>query len=95
MAGALVEQDRDPTKEFLEARRQAYVTVFAGERGKLVREDLARFCRADESTFHPDARMEGILQGRREVWIRISKHLNLSPDEMEDYFNPQGASTNG
>jgi hypothetical protein len=52
--------------------------------------DLARFCRADESTFNADPRVEGVLQGRREVWLRIAKHLNLTPDELVRYFNPTG-----
>lgn len=44
--------------------------------------DLARFCRAHESTFHADARLHAVLEGRREVWLKIEKMLNLSPDEL-------------
>lgn len=77
-------------KEFLTSRKQSYQKTFLGIAGEVVLEDLAQFCRADESTFHPDARFEGVLQGRREVWLRITKHLNLTPDELVKYFNPKG-----
>jgi hypothetical protein len=58
--------------------------------GEYVLQDLSKFCRADESTFHTDARIEGIMQGRREVWLRISKHMNLSDEQLHKYFNPGG-----
>lgn len=80
----------EEVKEFLVTRGQAYHKTFAGIYGERVLIDLARFCRANESTFSPDPRAEGILQGRREVWLRISKHLNLSEKELYIYFNPQG-----
>jgi hypothetical protein len=77
-------------RDFLNTRAQAYRQTFSGVHGERVLTDLARFCRANESTFAPDPRAEGILQGRREVWLRISKHLNLSEDDLQAYFNPQG-----
>ena len=83
----------DKVRDFLITRKQAYQRTFTGNSGERVLEDLARFCRADESTFHTDPRVEGIMQGRREVWLRISKHLNLTPDEMVRYFNPNGDNT--
>lgn len=82
------------TRDFVTARKQGYVKSFAGDANELVREDLARFCRANESTFHIDPRNEGILQGRREVWLRIQQHLDLSPDELLKVFNPQGEIKN-
>ena len=80
----------DRVKDFLVTRAQAYKRTFSGIYGERVLIDLASFCRANESTFNPDARAEGVLQGRREVWLRISKHLNLTEDELQAYFNPQG-----
>ena len=80
----------DQVKDFLVTRAQAYKRTFSGIYGERVLIDLASFCRANESTFNPDARAEGVLQGRREVWLRISKHLNLTEDELQAYFNPQG-----
>ena len=80
----------EQVKDFLVIRGQAYRKTFQTIYGERVLSDLAKFCRANESTFTPDPRAEGILQGRREVWLRISKHLNLSEDELQSYFNPQG-----
>jgi len=82
--------DLDAVKEFLVTRGQAYRQTFKSTYGERVLTDLAWFCRADASTFDPDPRIEGVLQGRREVWLRIAKHLNLSPDELQRHFNPQG-----
>lgn len=77
-------------RDFLRSRKQAYQQTFKGVFGEQVMEDLAGFCRANESTFHLDPRAEGIMQGRREVWLRITKHMNLSDDQLVKYFNPGG-----
>lgn len=53
-------------------------TVAASE----VLRDLAIFCRAHEPTFHPDPRVEGILQGRREVWLRIQNYAQLKTEDL-------------
>lgn len=60
----------------------AYSHVFAGPDAKLVLKDLAQFCRAEQTTFQEDPRLHSLLEGRREVWLRIQKYLNLSPDEL-------------
>lgn len=46
--------------------------------------DLARFCRAHDSTFHSDQRIHAVLEGRREVWLRIMENLKMTPDEIYD-----------
>ena len=63
-------------------RQSAYQLLFSSETAKAVLEDLARFCRANKSCFHEDARIHAVLEGRREVWLRIKEHLELSPDEF-------------
>lgn len=78
MLQALVEK----TKQFLLARHTAYNAVFRSAHGERVLADLAKFCRANESTFHADPRLAAQLDGRREVWLRIQKHLNLTQDEL-------------
>ena len=80
----------DKVRDFLTSRSQSYRKCFSGMSGERVLEDLAIFCRANETTFHPDARTEGVLQGRREVWLRISAHMNLSEKELWQHFNPDG-----
>jgi hypothetical protein len=72
------------SKEDLVRRMQAYRQVFNPENEYLreVLEDLIGFCRAEKSTFHPDARVAAALDGRREVWLRIQDHTKLSTAEF-------------
>lgn len=52
--------------------------------------DLARFCRANESAIALDANgqvsneLTYVLQGRREVYLRIMQQLKLSPETLTD-----------
>ena len=50
--------------------------------GFSVLQDLAKFCRAHESTFNPDPRIHAVLEGRREVWLRIQERLQLTPEQI-------------
>lgn len=61
---------------FFQTKKKAYCTI-----PDLVLADLAKFCRATEPCWHPDPRTHALLEGRREVWLRIQKHINL-PAEM-------------
>ena len=47
-----------------------------------VLKDLAKFCRANESAFHADPRIHAVLEGRREVWLKIANALNMTPEEL-------------
>ena len=71
-------------KAFLEQRRLAYLRTFNPDDAdnQAVLKDLAVFCRADESTFHPDARVAAQLDGRREVYLRIMQHVTLSEEQL-------------
>lgn len=60
---------------------------------KRVMVELRQFCRADQSTFDPDARIHALREGRREVLLKIQQYMNLSdidlmklqdPDERKD-----------
>jgi hypothetical protein len=44
--------------------------------------DLARFCRAHESCYNPDPRIHALLEGRREVWLRIQQHAGLTGEQL-------------
>ncbi len=72
----------DRAKAILNRRQTAYQTVFAGPVGQQVLVDLAKFCRACTTTFHKDPRVAARLDGRREVFLRIQKHLNLTDDQL-------------
>jgi hypothetical protein len=64
-------------------RKRAYVGLFHGADGlptpdaDIVLGDLRDFCRARESTFEEDPRLHALLEGRREVWLRIAGHLHI------------------
>ena len=68
--------------EILRREKRAYHGTFDSECGLDVLKDLAIFCRANESCFHPDPRLHAVLEGRREVWVRITNRLNLSTEEL-------------
>jgi len=74
------------TVDYLRTRKRAYQLVFASQAGKLVLEDLAQFCRAEQSCFDADPRLHAVLEGRREVWLRIVAHLNRNPVELNSMF---------
>lgn len=67
---------------FLAERRTDYVRTFDTPHGQKVLRDLAKFCRANETCFHTDARAHAVAEGRREVWLRIQQHLHLSDDAL-------------
>ena len=68
---------------FLSKRKFAYQRVFSLDNvyTEQVLKDLAKFCRADKSCFHSDPRLHAVMEGRREVWLRIQQHLKL-PDAI-------------
>lgn len=73
-------------QRFVAQRRTAYVKTFETPFAEEVLADLAKFCRANESTFHPDARVHAVAEGRREVWLRIQQHLQMSDEELWQAF---------
>jgi hypothetical protein len=70
-------------------RRYAYRRLFLGEDGlnadgEIVLADLAKFCRATDSTAvvspvsqRVDPIAMAMAEGRREVWLRIMAHLHI------------------
>ncbi len=81
-------------KEFLFGRRLSYLQTFDknNQAAQAVLKDLAKFCRANQTTFLPDPRAHAMLEGRREVWLRIQQHLNLSPEQLWELFGTKGDS---
>ena len=73
-------------KQLFNERKVSYCLTFKKDdrANKAVLEDLARFCRANETTFAADVRASAVLEGRREVWLRIQNYLNLTVDELYD-----------
>ena len=73
-------------------RRYAYQQTFKGVYAEAVLKDLARFCRAHESTFNADPRIQANLDGRREVWLRLEHHLKLTPEQLWTLYSGQPAN---
>lgn len=72
----------EAVRDFLSRRRNAYCKTFLTPYGDEVLVDLAKFCRAHQTTFHQDARAHAVAEGRREVWLRIQQHLQLSDKDI-------------
>lgn len=74
----------DAIKRLFAKRSFAYHQVFDRKSVHVneVLKDLAKFCRAHETTFDADPRRHAVMEGRREVWLRIAEYLNLHPDEI-------------
>ena len=76
-------------KRYLGNRRRAYQRVFGtgNPDAVVVMQDLARFCRAYQTTVTSDARASAVLEGRREVWLRIQQHLQLDEDTLWQLYH--------
>lgn len=72
--------------EFLRHRKRSYLIAEEYLRLKGFLLDLAVFCRASETTIAPTVEQTYALIGRREVWLRIQEHLNLSPEQLTDLY---------
>ena len=74
------------TIDFLRNRKRAYQLSFGSPAGNIVLIDLAKFCRAAEVCYAPDERRAWMLEGRREVWLRIQQHMHLSSEELFELY---------
>ncbi len=74
--------------EYYHSRSIAYGIIFDDKSPftKTVLEDLAEFCRASESCFHPDPRVHAVLEGRRECWLRIKEFLTLNAEQLVEKY---------
>lgn len=61
----------------LSLRKRAFMAIPVD-----VMEDLRGFCRAERSCWDADPRVHAVLEGRREVWLRIQQHIQLTPEEL-------------
>jgi hypothetical protein len=86
----------EKTREFLRGRSAAYRRTFnKGDMDdRFVLADLARFCRAHDSTAHADPHIAARLDGRREVWLRIAQHLNLDDETLWRLYGGPNARGN-
>lgn len=77
-------QEKSKLRDYYHERGIAFGRVFdpKGPFVDIVMADLAKFCRANESTFHTDPRAHALMEGRREVWLRIQEFLTMNADEL-------------
>ena len=80
----MIKDTVEKVRGLFKSRVIAYRGVFDKDNVYTLRvlRDLAKFCRAHESTYHKDPRVHAVLEGRREVFLRIQEHLQLTPDEL-------------
>ena len=82
---------------FFSERQTAYRLAFNSPGGKAVLDDLKLFCRARETCVVPgDRDRTYVLEGRREVFLRIQDYLERMPEELVAMFTKpvQGAQRN-
>lgn len=73
----------EATLAFLLERKRSYQSAFSTAPQQIALIDLASFCRANETCVVPGDRDRTlVLEGRREVWLRIQQHLNLTPEQL-------------
>lgn len=80
----MIKDTVDAIKRMIAGRQFAYQQVFDrnNKYTNTVLKDLAKFCRAYESTFNADPRIHAVMEGRREVWLRLEEYLQLHVDEI-------------
>ena len=82
----------EKVKRVLLERQYAYRKTFDGPLAAIVLKDLARFCRAHESTHEPNERDSILFEGRRQVWLRLQEHLKLTPDQLWELYSGRPAN---
>lgn len=74
---------RDIFARLMRRRRLAYRRTFAGRDGHAVLADLRNFCCATRPSFQPgDPHATALREGRREVWLRLQMHLNMTEKQI-------------
>lgn len=86
--GEMIKNPIETLFNFIRRRKYSYLNVFNPESmaGQEVLRDLAKFCRAKESCFHADPRVHAVLEGRRETYLRIINHLNLTDEQLYELY---------
>ena len=71
-------------------RGRAYRATFNNPEGRKVLADLRRFCRASVPTADVNnVQTTYLLEGRREVFLRIIAHLHLTEDDVINLVEDQ------
>lgn len=85
-ADRIIAAKRQEERDILKNRKIMYSQVFKKDEPatRKILSDLAKFCRANKTTYDDNERKQHMLEGRREVFLRIINHLNLTHEELWD-----------
>jgi hypothetical protein len=73
----------NPIVEFLRRRKVNFQLAFGSPAGRQVLADLREFCCASSTTAVTENPHDmAIREGRRQVWLRIERAINLTPEQM-------------
>ena len=88
---------REQAIEFQTSIKRAYQMAFNNPgSGEAVLLDLKPFCRAAETCVVPGSRdLTYVLEGRREVYLRIRDYLDLTPEQLVEKYNPPAIGAQG
>jgi len=78
----------DPMKN-IKKRQAAYRSVFTGAESDKVLLDLARFCRAVETSFDDNPYRMAFQEGRREVFLRIMTYIDYDLRDVSKLINKE------
>lgn len=77
----------DEALKYWAEMKTAYQLAFGSPAGRTVLQDLKPFCRARETCVVPGDRDKTlVLEGRREVYLRVQDILDLTPEQLVELF---------
>jgi hypothetical protein len=62
--------------------KTAYASIFKGELGKIVMNDLKSWCHIDKTSFVPDSNTSAFNEGKRFIFLRICSMSNIDLDKL-------------
>jgi hypothetical protein len=83
--------------EYQTSVKRAYQLAFSNPgSGAAVLLDLGIFCRERETCVVPSSKkLTYVLEGRREVILRIRDYLDLTPEQLVEKYNPPATGAQG
>lgn len=76
--------------------KRAYQLAFGIPGGEAVLMDLTRFCRGRETcVMAGQSDLTYVLEGRREVYLRIRDYLDLTPEQLVEKYHPPAIGAQG
>ncbi len=86
----MIDEAAQAMKRLLQRKEWAYRNIFQGDKGdlheasKIALADLRTFCNGTKSSFSTDALEMARMEGRREVFTRVTNFLNVDYSKYYD-----------